>query len=355
MPSLSSLIGGSVPIGSIVQGQFANDPTFLPCDGSDQIAANYPMLDKTGLATFGGNTAAQRGLTQTVYWGLTAYGNGNFVVLPYGGGGTANYCCTSTDGISWAQRSLPATAAWAGVMFANGMFIAWGGSYIITSTDGITWTIRSASVSVPTYGHMAYSGSMFVMPAAGPTNAYYTSPDGITWTTRANLPASVIPTAISYAGGRFWLTFNDNSAIVYTSFDGLNWTQTPVPVGSPGPYRYFNVGSAVYSGAGARSYDNGNSWIADSSIAGAYMAYGGLLVSMYGYVKPDGTGGGWRLPPGMPNGFTQFSGTIANNRLVASNPGSAVYIFTLDFDTSKFRTPIIPKVTDGDRYYIKAK
>ena len=69
---------------------------------------------------------------------------------------------TSPDGVTWTQRTLPASADWYSVTYGNGVFVAvaQGSSIAATSPDGITWTQRTLPVSadwiVVTYPRMTF-------------------------------------------------------------------------------------------------------------------------------------------------------------------------------------------------------
>jgi hypothetical protein len=74
---------------------------------------------------------------------------------------------TSTDGITWTARTLPASASWYSATFGNGTFVAVASSSSIaaTSIDGITWTLRtlpeSASWTSATYGEPQVTSKQF--------------------------------------------------------------------------------------------------------------------------------------------------------------------------------------------------
>ena len=65
---------------------------------------------------------------------------------------------SSTDGITWTERTMPSSDYWSSVAFGNSTFVAVAdsSSSATSSTDGITWTLRtlpsSASWKAATYG-----------------------------------------------------------------------------------------------------------------------------------------------------------------------------------------------------------
>jgi len=134
---------------------------------------------------------------------------------------------TSTDGITWTARSVPAST-WTSVTYGNGLFVAvagFGTDRIMTSPDGVTWTPRGSSTD--SWSGITYGNSVFVAVGMGATNRVMTSTDGITWTNRS------IPTSSS---GAQWksVTWGNNKFVaisdtgfndrVMTSPDGVTWT-----------------------------------------------------------------------------------------------------------------------------------
>ena len=77
---------------------------------------------------------------------INANTNNLYVAVAY----NSSIAATSTDGITWTQRSLPVYASWTSVTVnpVTGIFVAvayYNSSIAATSTDGITWTQRSLS------------------------------------------------------------------------------------------------------------------------------------------------------------------------------------------------------------------
>jgi hypothetical protein len=144
-------------------------------------------------------------------WYALAFGNGTFVAVSYGNAIAA----TSTDGITWTQRTLPANTTWSNIAYGGGTFVAvaYNTAIAATSADGITWTQRTLPMSAGWYG-IAYGNGVFVAVANGGTIAA-TSADGITWTHRT-LPANANWYGIAYGDGTFVATVYNYSAIAAT-------------------------------------------------------------------------------------------------------------------------------------------
>jgi len=392
--------GGGVPVGAVVQGQFAADTSYLPCDGSSYLSSSYPQLDKTNLATWASNTLTSRTSPITGYWATVIYANGIFVALQ---SASSNQCYTSSDGISWTARTLPSAATWRCICYGGGLFVAaaGGSNNLATSPDGITWTSRTTGAVA--HSSVAYGNGMFV--AASTTSLttsgqVYTSPDGITWTARTIYNAiEITSNFVTFISDRFWLMPSSYNSLgnnyPFYSFDGVNWSIMPVMYHSgtnnanyqysaPSPTTVLKFKDlyivGVYDGYltsrdGISSMDinthyqraDNFSFYVGNNILFAITRYIGQTPAnntelLYSY---DGTNWKGLQIPASPSAIwynqTINNPTMAygNNRLVilpGSNGAMTTY-YTLDFDTTKFRTPLIyPPLyaTDGDRYYIKA-
>jgi hypothetical protein len=98
----------------------------------------------------------------------------------------------SSDGITWAAKTMPSSMAWSSVAYGAGKFVAVGypssGSSTTaaaSSTDGITWTARTMPSST-TWSNVAYNGAVFIALPDGNTASAASSTDGITWTARTS-------------------------------------------------------------------------------------------------------------------------------------------------------------------------
>jgi len=104
-----------------------------------------------GINWFGQNT-------NNIWASSVAYGAGVFVAVGTDTTGVAtNIANSSPDGLTWTQRSLPATQTWTSVTYANGYFVAIGttgaaSTVVATSPDGLTWTSRTVPSSTNRYG-----------------------------------------------------------------------------------------------------------------------------------------------------------------------------------------------------------
>jgi hypothetical protein len=182
-----------------------------------------------------------------------AYGNGTFVVVGQTttGSGISTYA-TSTNGITWTNRTTITSRAWNSIAYGNGLFVAVSGGYIATSSDGITW---SESTRSGEWQNVSFLNNLFLAVASN--NIIITSPDGITWTERST-PVSARWKSSTYGDGKFvvvpsgdnFSTFSTNIAI--TSPDGITWTQRTLPTAAS--WRSVTHGNGLFV-AMARSSD----------------------------------------------------------------------------------------------------
>ena len=149
-------------------GQIVRLPTdvIMPSDGSavylrsgvltsDKEYPDYPSW----LPRYGGITWTQRTLPASINWQSVTYGNGVFVAVVQG----SAIAATSPDGITWTQRTLPVSGNWQSVTYGNGVFVAvaYNSTIAATSPDGITWTQRTLPVS-GNWQSVTYGNGVFV-------------------------------------------------------------------------------------------------------------------------------------------------------------------------------------------------
>ena len=170
-------------------------------------------------------------------------------------------CATSSDGITWTARTIPA-GTYNALAWNRTRFVAVGSSVSATSSDGVTWTARTVPTGI--YNALAWNGSVFVAIGNG---VCATSSDGITWTART------IPTgdynALAWNGSRFVAVGNGKCA---TSSDGVSWTARTIPTGDYGAVMWNgSVFVAVGNSVCATSSD-GMTWALRTIPAGGYGA-----------------------------------------------------------------------------------
>ena len=234
-------------------------------------------------------------------WYGLAYGNGLFVALS-----TSTTAASSTDGITWALRTMVSTGSWFNATYGNNVFVAINGAASGTtsaySTDGITWTTSTLPVASTWLG-LTYGTGLFIASTNLSTSATTaaSSTDGITWTLRtlngiagsggglASMPSysfnisnyigtSVQPiTATTYtvlATDKF-LVFNTTAACTVTLpnpglYPGREIFMKQIAAfavssasSNVQPLTSTTAGTAILSGAGtfAKLYSNGQAWV----------------------------------------------------------------------------------------------
>lgn len=408
--------GGSVPLGAIVSGHLRTDPNYLPCDGRDYLAANYPDLDKTGLASHGdlGLAVVKPIATNTLYaYALAA--SPNRIVLLYNSG-TA-YATSDDDGLTWTSRVLPgATANVPQLAYGNGVFVMQLGtvnstSTVYTSADGLNWTARTTGLAQNNQRAaccLRYVNGLFYlfMSDTSAMPVYFaTSPDGITWTLRLLAEAAAFISDLSYGDGVYVASVVNSYAggatyALHTSGDGINFTPMAslwTGVGTATTYSAMNVGGYSiehFNGAwflcwgsyltvsrDLRTFMTVNSGIASSNNsgngAGAQSPYvlgkgNGMLYSLavgrinasYDGLTAKNKNAGQGVVPYLQASYSTSKPVItaAGTLLTVSGADPSGAVIRLPLDPSKFRTPKAPAASaacPGDdiawRTYLRVK
>jgi hypothetical protein len=186
------------------------------------------------------------------------FANGIFVAVG------SNIIRSSTDGITWTQRST--LANFNRVIYANSVFVVGGfdsltpaNGVIVTSTDGITWSTRVSGSGGGGVFDITWNGSLFV--TAGSTGSIRTSPDGTTWTTRSPGDTSIFLNAVSWSGTRFVVT-NTNNGVAWVSTDGITWSRSAPAYAGGILYSGYLGGRFVAAGAGQiQTSTDGLNWV----------------------------------------------------------------------------------------------
>ena len=149
-----------------------------------------------------------------------AFGNGLFVGLSDGSGGSTAQIRTTVDGTVWNPRTNLTSGALSDVVFANGLFVAVGtGPRIFTSTNGIQWTRQTVnftdSLTAVTYGN-----GRFYATASFSKLAY--SDDGTNWFI-VPAPPAVFPAGIAAGDGCVAL-LDASYPRVWFSYDLRSWS-----------------------------------------------------------------------------------------------------------------------------------
>ena len=382
--------GGGIPVGAIVQGDFAADTNYLPLDGMDYTAATYPLLTKTSMKTFGSNSMVSRTLPATGIWRCVTYGGSQFVMMG------SSVCATSPDGITWTSRTV-AAVTFTCVIYAGGQYVAGTSAGVIyTSPDAITWTSRG-TVTSQYVESIAYGNGIYVVTLDGTevvgAGQVVTSPDAITWTSRTVIGGgvSLATLGVNFQNGRFYLTYYsvNTGQACYTfmiSADGITWFYMSQQIlGSTGAAVGINASAApvrlrnkwVLMGSGT------NCWIGDEgvgqwanlpmpcqgsrmvqldNIGAVVTAAGGGTVSINPYYFSFDFKRWYAFNPTSSGRWLIYANGVAasSTRAVIVNQDTAGTVSTcqsLDIDSTKFRMPLSTPTGndagDADRYFMK--
>jgi len=149
-----------------------------------------------------------------------AFGNGLFVGLSDGSGGSTAQIRTTVDGTAWNPRTNLTSGPLSDVVFANGLFVAVGtGPRIFTSTDGIQWTRQSVSFT-DSLTALTYGNGRFYATASFSKLAY--SDDGTNWSI-VSTPPGVFPAGIAAGDGCVAL-LDSSRPRIWFSYDLLSWS-----------------------------------------------------------------------------------------------------------------------------------
>ena len=264
--------------GTGVQPKTAGDATRMVTIRPTSTAAGYARLVGGQLVT---NTLTGGVLVIDSGSGV-AFDGTTFVIMR---GTTSAY--SSTDGLTWATRTLTTTGV-GGVNKLAAKAGRWVGitntTTPNTSTDGTTWT--TASATPVSFAFVTVANGVFLAASSTDSLTYYTSTDGVTWTARSLPPAvgSGILAALglsSYEGscGTHFVTqpvWDNSEVYIYTSSDGVTWTKRTAPF-LASPHTFTNLSTRSSGGNivlkntlySAVSADGGLTWS---------MAYGGLVI-----------------------------------------------------------------------------
>ena len=167
------------------------------------------------------------GGTGTHSWQIAMSSNGLFVTV-----GDNGIMLTSSDGISWTERTSGTTKNLYGVTYGNNTFVTVGDNgTIFTSSSGTSWTSRTSGTTKNLYG-VTYGGGLFV--TVGDNATILTSSDGTTWTNTSpnkrttpgryfSQPDANHLYGVTYGDGLFVTVGGD--ATILTSSDGTTWTE----------------------------------------------------------------------------------------------------------------------------------
>ena len=279
---------------------------FVAIRSGSSATSNYVTVANIGSTWTAGNSLPTTDLVSI------AYGNNVYVAVG-GTSGTAS-AATSTDGITWTNKSssitaLTASATYSAVAYGAGATSTSGGTFIaiatgstttsISTNNGASWTAGGLLPVSTTWTSIAYGNNRFVAIASGGTVAAYSINNGVTWTqVPAGLPATATWTKIRYAQGLF-VAIAQGTQIIATSQDGINWTAQLLP--SSSNWQALAFGNPSSATLGAQPI-----WIAISATSGTTGASINAGATPLGRVK-----------------VSQASGLVTEVRMIEPGSGFA--------------------------------
>ena len=147
-------------------------------------------------------------------------------------GGQHGTLFTSTDGVTWTQRSVGANVRMLQVLWNNKQFLATGwdentfNDVILTSPDGLRWTIHLLTSSYSVYSRFApsWDGNQYIATGADVNSNSFilTSADGLSWIQKSKFTQTNLVDVV-WTGAQY-VAIGDKAKIL-TSPDLVNWSQ----------------------------------------------------------------------------------------------------------------------------------
>jgi hypothetical protein len=255
-----SAVGGATPANNIsitvtAVDEFTGEIIYIESSGtaiSQQWVAVASGTNQASTST-DGITWTARTLPATQDWVSVAYGTVNGIGYYVAVARQSATTAYSTNGIDWTSSSIGVGEEWdwCGVAYGNGVFVTVAESDSSTtrrarSTDGgQTWGVGGISTGAVSITH---GQGRFVIVEGNFSNSTAYSADGITWVTRT-LPANNDSTEsnwrdVAHGNGRF-VAIADNDSQVAISIDrGVTWFAARLPVSAD--WKKVSYGNGIF-------------------------------------------------------------------------------------------------------------
>lgn len=282
------------------------------------------------LTSVNGDTWVTRTVpTQGTSWNEAAT-NGAITVMVNSGGQIAS----TTDGVTFTNRTSGTTAALRSVVYAGGKFVAVGASAAVYSTDGITWTNASTSFGTFNASKLIHDGTQFVAVGVGTATVNTkVSSNGITWATGPVAPwGTTGVSSLAHNGSVYVAKTGTIGQVVYvgSSLSTLAAVNLPIAIASA-TNGLVAVGTEFtlqsnYNSYQLTSIDNGATWsvwktaepVGAGQLATTFnnlLALDGSLALMLQYNGTNNVGFG-KFDPSTKT-FTKFTVNPAAGALAA--------------------------------------
>jgi hypothetical protein len=227
--------------------------------------------------------------------GNIAYLNGNYVVVGVNNATGVGLILTSTDGITYTQRTFTASVYLTNVTYGNGYYVVCNstGAAIHYSTDLVTWTQVSLPSTSACYA-ITYGGGKFVTGGAS-GKSYYATTTPLSWTASTVFNANTIY-AIAYIGTNY---FFGVSATSYYTADFTTYTQPYVGITTAGvSYNTFAAGNnKILMSNNTAPYNYPNTFLKTSTDGGVNFTdtttVANNMLNYAGYPVYAANGGFW--------------------------------------------------------------
>jgi len=238
-----------------------------------------------------------------------AHGQDTFVVV--GGASSGNYyICTSTDGVSWTQRSAGVDyAQLQSVDYDGTKFVAVGrtsgtatiSAFAITSTNGITWS-GGGNKAKSNFRAVVCNDSQYVA-VSGTGDIYTSNNSGTSWTKRT-IGTTTRLRDVAWSGNLFVAVGREGN--IQTSIDGVNWSaQTSGTDEHLNKVEYLD-GQFIIVGTNGTilTSSDGSTWVSRSlnttvELQGIAYGQGHYVVGGDGIVRISTDGIDWTAPTGL--------------------------------------------------------
>lgn len=257
-------------------------------DGISWTAVTTPQSNNWYAVTYGGGkfvALSQSGTNRVMYstngitwtlsntqdafsWNAITYGlqfSGTNTFLAVGTDGMNS----SSDGITWATVTQPATNNWSDTAYGNGTFVAVGtNDNKIAYGTNVTSLSYSDNTSATGFRRVAYGNNVFV--AISLAYVVFYSSDGINWTQSQTLESNIWK-GLTYGGDKFVAVAESGTNRVTYSATGTGENQQALTFTDNKDLANFRDGDAVNKGT-VSSIDAGNNKMTVDPISGAWTS-----------------------------------------------------------------------------------
>jgi hypothetical protein len=340
---------GSTLTLSSVGGLGANDAV----DGGDYVGASLfgitfgtqPQSQTLNVASY----SATNYTLPSGTWNSVSYANGSWIATP-NDNLSGDYIATSTTGTNWTKRiaALPFAGNWSPVVYGNGVYLTTriGTNNFATSSDGISWTNRTATNHNWTASQVLWTGTNFLwfgQDVGGNNSGIYTSTDGGTWTARSPSSTSFRFDHAAFADGKVFLFAHDLSIgnqWFFTSSDGgVTWSQSSSNVSVESQWvkslTFTNGTLGAFAGRYAlTSTDGGATWLRtllNRYIGTAVFASSRYVATTELGIATSNDGFNWVVRQAIQGGSANTSLNVTAGGLVATSwfEGTSIFkVFT---------------------------